>query len=358
MQAARSAYDEVMSCSISSAAQELRACGWCMLPLTAEQCDIIETANCCAAEFFALTLAAKRSHRHAAGPDNPGMRLSPREARMVATAGVGYLSTPAREWFHLATDPAALAKTRWPSKAFQQAMLHLLRLLESTCTAVLRALGEQSAIAGPHIAAIAADKQRWGDPSVMDLFHYTDMQGCSRAAEAPGQYAMGSHTDPGLLTITPCSAVAALELQDNTTGNWVDAENPEVSGVRGTRGSHRLLLFAGDALEDCAVGCVAVAHRVRRTAEKRLSLVYEMRRWENEQNPDTDGGSSAEQTLTNDISVNRAMRDSRSLLQHQLMPQPKHGSTPAECRVAKRRRRSDNSPENSSAAISTSNCNV
>lgn len=325
-----------------------------MLPLTAEQCDIIETANCCAAEFFALALAAKRSHRRAAGASSGNPGAGPRGgARTVATAGVGYLSTPAREWFHLAADPGALAKTRWPSEAFQQAILQLLRLLESTSTAVLRALGEQAAIAPPHIAAITADNERWGDPSVLDLFHYTaTSQGGSRAAEAPGQYAMGSHTDPGLLTITPCSAVAALELQDSATGDWVDAEHPDVSGVSGTQGNHRLLLFAGDALEDCAVGCAAVAHRVRRTAERRLSLVYEMRRWE--RNPASSGGSCSEETLTNDLSANsRAMSDSRSRLRQQL-PQAEPGSASAECRAAKRKRRSGNSPEHSSADISAS----
>ena len=36
----------------------------------------------------------------------------------MATAGVGYLSTPAREWFHLAADPAALANVEIDFVAF------------------------------------------------------------------------------------------------------------------------------------------------------------------------------------------------------------------------------------------------
>jgi hypothetical protein len=97
-----------------------------------------------------------------------------------------------------------------------------------------------------------------------------------------------------LLTITPCSAIPALELLDTATGEWVGAEHPDVCGTHGPGqgereglgGDHRLLLFAGDALEDCGCGCVAVSHRVRRTPGKRLSLVYEMRRWEEQEEPE------------------------------------------------------------------------
>jgi isopenicillin N synthase-like dioxygenase len=338
-----------MSCSeITAAAQELRGRGWCLLSVTEQQCDVIEAANGCAAEFFALPLAAKRSLRRAAACSDQSSYVnvqgepSAGKARAVATAGVGFLSSPAREWFHLAADPATLGKMRWPSEAFGQAMLQLLRILEDTCTAVLHVLGKQSAVAGRHIAMMTADKERWGDPSVLDLFSYSrGTNASSQSDEGPraSQYAMSSHTDPGLLTITPCSAIPALELQDNLTGDWVDAEHPDVSGVSGTQGNHRLLLFAGDALED--YGCVAVAHRVRCTSEKRLSLVYEMRPWEQDLDTSRDI-SFFEQTLTNGISLNINTSVWRPELQRQ-QPQSDHGrklTDPEEWATKKRRTKS------------------
>lgn len=309
------------NCSeITAAAQELRTRGWCLISITEQQRDIVKTANSCAAEFFELPLADKRSFRHAAASCseqcvNVHGQPSARKARAVATAGVGFLSSPAREWFHLAADPATLGQMQWPSEAFEQAILQLLQILESTCTAVLQALDGRSAVSGTHLAAMAADNERWGNPSVLDLFNYSDTHG-SQSGGTPRvrEYAMGSHTDPGLLTITPCSTVPALELHDNITGDWVDAEHA---------GNHRLLLFAGDALED--YGCVAAAHRVRCTRETRLSMVYEMRSWEQNLNP----SRSFSEALAHGISAKR----SSSVLR------PDHGRTlpDSEERVTKKR---------------------
>jgi hypothetical protein len=348
--------------NVSAAVQHLRDRGWCLLSPSPEQRDAIEAANRCAAEFFAQPLAAKRSLRRAADtaaaqPETgstvcpPPRQPDPTRARQVATAGVGFLSSPAREWFHLAADPAALSQMRWPSEAFQRATLRLLRVLESVCTMVLAALGDQSELAAQHVAVAAAGRERWGDPSVLDLFHYRDGGGSGDSdghAAAPvvdgapppsrpsspacqqqqqqqqrrqqqQAMAMGSHTDPGLLTITPCSAIPALELLDTATGEWVGAEHPDVCGGthgpgqgererEGLGGDHRLLLFAGDALEDCGCGCVAVSHRVRRTAGKRLSLVYEMRRWEEQE--DSEEEEPEEQEEQDTSSSSSALEDS------------------------------------------------
>jgi hypothetical protein len=46
--------------------------------------------------------------------------------------------------------------------------------------------------------ALADTRTEHGDSSVLDLFHYT---------AADGDYGMGDHTDPGLLTILPASSV-------------------------------------------------------------------------------------------------------------------------------------------------------
>ena len=285
----------------------------------------IRAANGCAAEFFQSPLVARRSLRRAARCSRRTDRLATGAdtARTVATAGVGYLSTSVREWFHVAADPATLDHTRWPCKSFQEAMLQLLHVLEGTCSEILRALADQSEVVARHIAAVAADKERWGDPSVLDIFHYAhdlnDRRHHDGASDAR-RYAMGSHTDPGLLTITPCSTIPALELQDYSSGEWVDAESPDISGFSGTQGNHGLLVFAGDALEDC--GCIAVAHRVRRTKEERLSLVYEMRRWEQDAEAGSDTNSSVgccmEQTMGHTASGSSGHGDSRPQLQHHI----------------------------------------
>lgn len=284
----------------------------------------IRAANGCAADFFQSPLAARRSLRRAAGYSGRTHRLAggADTTRTVATAGVGYLSTSVREWFHMTADPATLDQMRWPCEAFQEAMLLLIHVLEGTCNEILQALADQSEVVARHVAAVAADKERWGDPSVLDVFHYTHaLDHRRRRDRAPDArlYAMGSHTDPGLLTITPCSQIPALELQDNISGKWVDAERPGVSGVSGTQGKHALLVFAGDALEDC--GCVAVAHRVRYTQQERLSLVYEMRRWEQDAEAGLDANSSVgccmEQTTGHSALGSSWPSDSRP--QHQVV---------------------------------------
>ena len=81
-----------------------------------------------------------------------------------------------------------------------------------------------------------------------------------------------------------------LEVLDNATEEWVDAESAATCGVTGRDGRHKLLIFAGDSLEDW-FGVAAAQHRVMRdvASRARLSLVYEMRTYKEEDEVGGDG---------------------------------------------------------------------
>ena len=258
----------------AAAAQQLRAHGWCLLRPTPGECQAIDEAIEAAAAFFAQSTTLKASTRRAAAGAGAaaGASAAAPDRQRVATGGVGFLAGPTREWFHLAADDATLAAMRWPSAALRRASLRLLGILRQACAGMLHQLTDSEA-AAQRLAALAAETERCGDPSVLDLFFYRN------DSTSDGEN-MSSHSDPGLLTITPCSAVPGLEVQDAATGEWVDAETAEISGVSGKDGDHALLVFAGDSLEELGLRCTATAHRVRRADEPRLSLVYEMRSWE------------------------------------------------------------------------------
>ena len=105
-----------------------------------------------------------------------------------------------------------------------------------------------------------------GDPSVMDIFRYYNIL---QAGRPEGN--MGSHFDPGLLTLKPVSKVPGLDVLDRVTGEWVDAESIATPGKC-------LLLFVGETLELLTEGNFkACSHRVHTETHHRLSVVYEMR---------------------------------------------------------------------------------
>jgi len=108
------------------------------------------------------------------------------------------------------------------------------------------------------------------DGSVLDAFVYRAEK---RAGGGDGGgdalLHMGSHTDPGVLTLKLASATAGLEVRDGATGAWVDLESG--SGAE-------LLVLAADALEHASGAAIRAApHRVAAATDERLSLVYEMR---------------------------------------------------------------------------------
>jgi isopenicillin N synthase-like dioxygenase len=269
-----------VAATAAAAAQQLRSHGWCLLQLTPDECRSIDAANRAAAEFFVQPMQAKTSMRRAAStvggalppPAGDGASTVPARPR-VATGGVGFLTGRTREWFHLAADDETLSAMRWPSAVLQATTLRLLGIMRQACTDVLHQLTRDSDAAAKRLAARAAETRRWGDPSVLDLFFYHN------ASDGGQLENMSCHSDPGVLTVTPCSAVPGLMVQDADMGEWVDAETAEICGVSGKDGNHVLLLFAGDTMEELGLGS-STAHRVRRAAAPRLSLVYEMRLWE------------------------------------------------------------------------------
>lgn len=114
------------------------------------------------------------------------------------------------------------------------------------------------------------------DGSVLDAFVYRAERraGGSGGGDDGGDGGdallhMGSHTDPGVLTLKLASATAGLQVRDGATGGWVDLE----SG-----GADELLVLAADALEHASGAAIRAApHRVAAATNERLSLVYEMR---------------------------------------------------------------------------------
>ena len=156
----------------ATAAQQLRARGWCLLRPTPGECQAIDAANDDAAEFFALPAPRKASRAAAAAAPGAAAAAAAPGRRRVATGGVGFLTGPTREWFHLAADDATLEATRWPSAALQQSTLRLLAILRKACAAVLHQLTRDSEAAAMKLAALAAETERCGDPSVLDLFFY------------------------------------------------------------------------------------------------------------------------------------------------------------------------------------------
>ena len=103
-------------------------------PPTAKACRAIDAANEESAAFFRLPADAKAGYRRAAAaaggalPNQPQPQQQQSGDRVLATAGVGYLQGPTREWLHLAADDSTLAAMRWPSDSLRSAVLALLAL--------------------------------------------------------------------------------------------------------------------------------------------------------------------------------------------------------------------------------------
>jgi isopenicillin N synthase-like dioxygenase len=264
----------------------LRMRGWCLLPLDTEKLTLVQSAHKRCAEFFALPTADKlafhggtaaaatsavgcdadrrhsRSHDDKAAAYSSPLQQYQVQAVPSAFRGVvGYLRGDTREWWHLAVG--LLERVHWPTTTMRSAVLDVLDLLQRTALGMLGAASVAAA------TAHAEQSAQRGDASVLDLFHYHN-----RGFESDVN--MGSHADPGLLTVTPCSEVPGLELLDQATLSWVDIEAlPEAA--------HSLVLFTGDGVEEFTGGAWrATTHRVRTADRARLSIVYEMRLWDYE----------------------------------------------------------------------------
>ena len=101
------------------------------LPPAAKACRAIDAANEASAAFFRLPAEAKAGYRRAAaaaGGQLPQTQPQQFGDRVLATAGVGYLQGPTREWLHLAADDPTMAAMRWPSDSLRSAVLALLAL--------------------------------------------------------------------------------------------------------------------------------------------------------------------------------------------------------------------------------------
>jgi isopenicillin N synthase-like dioxygenase len=99
--------------------------------------------------------------------------------------------------------------------------------------------------------------------SLLRLFAYDASEECGNAAD--------HHEDLGLLTIIPPSSTPALEvLELSDTCQWVNVEKDADRS--------QAIVLAGRTLEQMTKGAYQAApHRVRKTAAKRLSIVYQLR---------------------------------------------------------------------------------
>lgn len=226
--------------------------GWCLISLGDEEVAVVGKAALHCLQFFRRDIACKSPFRYAWQANT----ASDSSLRQVGApyAGVGYLQGSTREWFHLAVD--ALPGVLWPSQPMRDSVMHTLTLLQSAATRLL-----PTAV----LAAISKQNRQTGDMSVIDLFFYPNNN------DPDDHVNMSSHTDPGLLTVTPCSDVPGLQLYDNHINTWIDVES--MSTAAGS-----LLVFTGDGIEQLTKGrWRAATHRVRAAEKARLSIVYEMR---------------------------------------------------------------------------------
>lgn len=216
-----------------------------------------------------------------------------------------------RAQFHLLADAAALRLVPWPMRrqpALRPAVEQYCGELHRLAAALLSSLGggnggtSGGSLAGSSSDRKSSDRKRsdressaghpserrdrfgarlerersgqvgeHGDPSVFDMFLYPN-----RDAEALDQGSgvnMRAHTDPGLLTLTMCSATPGLQCLDRSTGSWVDVEASPACEA-----GCDCIVFCGEALQVSSGGVYAASlHRVRTAPRPRVSTVFELR---------------------------------------------------------------------------------
>jgi isopenicillin N synthase-like dioxygenase len=121
--------------------------------------------------------------------------------------------------------------------------------------------------------------------SLLRLFAYDPSNETGESADA--------HEDLGLLTIIPCSQVPALEVVNYKEDcQWINVESLADA-------SHAIVL-AGKTLEQMTNGrYLAGTHRVKKSPEKRFSIVYQLRAEPDTQISTKDGTITVEEWLKN-----------------------------------------------------------
>lgn len=184
------------------------------------------------------------------------------------------------EQFHVVLDPAAVESMRWPTAALpalRPAVEGAGGLLQELSEMLLRCIAPEL----HHLWSQESSKR--GDPSVLDLFHYSGCQPntstCLPTKEVVCDHCdavgMSEHVDPGIFTCKHVSAtqVEGLELLDRESGEWVGE----------TRFRGNLLCFVNQLLADWCLAnhgplLTATPHRVAPAGTAiRQSVVYEMR---------------------------------------------------------------------------------
>lgn len=194
----------------------------------------------------------------------------------------GYNRWPQRQQWH-GRSIEGRQREPWVSAAsLEEALEDAERLLRRTTMRCLEALAGSAGTAagvgglGRLLAACAAAGGGGGmasDPSVTDGFLYGATSALERTGASPLEERMGTHTDPGVLTIKRVSDVAGVELQLHD-GTWLPVE--------ALAAPDDLIVWAADQLQAAASGdgsrVRALPHRVAVTPGKqRLSLLFELR---------------------------------------------------------------------------------
>lgn len=117
---------------------------------------------------------------------------------------------------------------------------------------------------------------RYVSSSNLDLFYYHNdpTTGDKWALNHP------SHTDSGIISLIPVSAVPALDFLDQTLNQWIAIEKviQEQAPALGLSHFDLVVVMAGDTLEWLAKNSFkAGMHRVVRTQQPRESAVYKLR---------------------------------------------------------------------------------
>lgn len=275
----------------------LREHGWAVLQDTAQGVELSTDVAAACAAFFGEEDEAKKRHT----------QPCPGKIGKLHMWGAGYSRQRVREQFHVVV---VSGRNRQTLSSFNAALLAVVPLLSVAMTrSVTPTIHVLSGIPLPPTSQGAEEQCGWGerhelrelvnrhtqhlshvcrmcvdavgrgvlrqcedleaehgDPSVVDIFQYFNVL---REGRPEGN--MGSHFDPGLLTLKPVSPVPGLDVLDAGSGRWIDLEAVATP-------MQDLLIFSGETLEALTEGeFKATSHRVHTEGHERLSIVYEMR---------------------------------------------------------------------------------
>ena len=134
-----------------------------------------------------------------------------------ASTQCGVILDPLRTQFHAASHHIEGTST-WPDDSFKAAYVGATEILLRIGQQLLRAVA-------PAAAAATASGVGGGTIVCVDTFYYPNSFP-EEAADDPTTALLNypAHDDPGLFTIGPCSVVTGLQLQDLTTGRWIEMD--------------------------------------------------------------------------------------------------------------------------------------